>query len=60
VPVVGTTQPTIVTLGALSGPALNIFTQLYTVARFDSLNPAVRIATITFGGQFFTVKQRSW
>ena len=60
VPVVGTTQPTIVALGALSGPDLNIFTQLYTVARFDSLNPAVRIATITFGGQFFTVKQRSW
>jgi hypothetical protein len=59
-PDVGTTQPTIVTLGPLSGPALNIFTQPYTVSPFASVNPSVRYATITFSGQFFTIKQLSW
>jgi hypothetical protein len=60
VPTVGTTQPTIVTLGALQGPVLDIFTLPYTVSPFTSVTPAIRYATITFGGQFFTVKQRSW
>jgi hypothetical protein len=59
-PIVGTTQPTIVTLGPLSGPVLNIFTQPYTVSPFVSVNRVVRYATITFSGQFFTIKQLSW
>ena len=59
-PVIGTTQPTIVSLGDLTGPVLNIFTQGYTVNAFDSLTNAIRRATITFGGQIFTIKQSSW
>jgi len=53
--------PSIVTLGGLSGPVLNIFTQVYTVTPFTgSLTPVTRKARITFGGQIFTVKQSSW
>src|SRR5262249_39116721 len=59
-PTVGTTQPTMITLGLLSGPTLNIFTQPYTVAPFISLTNGVRKGTITFGGQIYTVKQTSW
>jgi hypothetical protein len=60
-PSVGTTQPSIVTVGPLEGPLLDIFTLPYTVWPFtSSVTPAVRYATITFGGQLFTVKQRSW
>ena len=60
-PLVGVDLPTIVTLGPLSGPALNIFTQPYTVSPFTtSLTAAIRRARITFGGQIFIVKQTSW
>ena len=59
-PTVGTSQPTIINLGALSGPVSNIFTLPYTVANFNSLVNAVRRGTITFGGQVFSVKQTSW
>jgi hypothetical protein len=53
--------PTIVTLGSVSGPVLNIFTQLYDVLPFVNVGPPVtRRARITFGGQIFTVKQSSW
>jgi hypothetical protein len=60
IPVVGGTQPTITVLGPLVGPANNVFTQPYTVSVFTSPVNAVRRATITFGGQIFTVKQTSW
>jgi hypothetical protein len=60
-PSVGTTQPSIVTIGPLQGPVLDIFTLPYTVWPFtSSVTPVIRYATITFGGQLFTVKQRSW
>ncbi len=59
-PVAGTTQPSIVSLGALTGPTLNIFTQAYTVNAFNSLTNATRRATVTFGGQLYTIKQTSW
>jgi len=59
-PVNGTTQPTIVTLGVLTGPLANIFTQPYTVTPFSTLTFGVRFAHIIFGGQIFTVKQTSW
>ncbi len=60
VPSVGTTQPSIVSIGSLQGPVLDIFTLPYAVSPFTSVTPAIRYATITFGGQLFTVKQRSW
>jgi hypothetical protein len=56
----GADLPTIVTLGSLSGPTLNIYTQDYTVAPFSSLTVAVRYAHITFGGRIYTIKQTSW
>jgi hypothetical protein len=60
-PTVGVDLTSIVTLGALSGPASNIFTQDYSVSPFTStLTAAIRKARITFGGQIFVVKQTSW
>jgi hypothetical protein len=59
-PIVGVDLPSIVTLGALTGPVLNIFTQEYTVSPFSSLTVAVRFARISFGGQIFSIKQTSW
>jgi hypothetical protein len=59
-PSIGTDQPRIVTLGTLEGPVSNIFTLPYMVTLFPSTTTAVRLATITFGGQIFTVKQTSW
>ena len=59
-PSIGTDQPSIVTLGTLEGPVSNIFTLPYMVTLFPSTTTAVRLATITFGGQIFTVKQTSW
>ncbi len=60
-PVVGVDLPSIVTLGLLSGPVSNIFTQQYDVLQFTGmLTPVVRRARITFGGQIFIVKQSSW
>jgi len=61
VPVVGTSQTSIITLGTLTGPALNIFTLPYTVELFPPpLSPYIRRATITFGGQILLIKQTSW
>jgi hypothetical protein len=60
VPDVGATQPAITALGPLVGPVDSIFTQPYTVGVFTSPINAVRRATITFGGQIFTIKQTSW
>jgi hypothetical protein len=60
VPGTGTTQPSMITLGPLTGPITNIFTQGFTVSPFHSLTTGVRIGHITFGGQIFTVKQSSW
>lgn len=60
-PTVGVDLPTIVTLGTLSGPVLNIFTQEYEVSPFTGvLTPVIRKARISFGGTIFTVKQSSW
>ncbi len=60
-PLTGVDLPSIVTLGPLGGPALNIFDQPYTVSPFVSpLTAAIRRARITFGGQIFIVKQASW
>ncbi len=59
-PTVGTDQPTIVTLGALSGPTLNIYALPYSVAPFSSVVTATRLSHITFGGQIFAIKQTSW
>ena len=53
--------PSIVTLGTLSGPTLNIFTQEYTVSPFTGqLTPVIRRGRISFGGRIFIVKQSSW
>jgi large repetitive protein len=57
---VGADLPSIVTLGALTGPVFSISTQNYSVSPFTSLTIAVRYAHISFGGQVFTVKQTSW
>ncbi len=60
-PDVGTSQTSIIELGTLTGPSLNIFTQPYTVLRFPPpVTPYTRKALITFGGAIFTVKQTSW
>jgi hypothetical protein len=60
VPVVGTDQPGFVSLGTLTGPFSNIFTQEYTLAPFSSLTRVSRSARVTFGGQILTVKQTSY
>ena len=57
---VGTDQPGIISLGALSGPTLGIFTQPFVVNSFSSTSRATRTATITLGGQIFTVRQTSY
>jgi len=60
-PTVGTTQPSFITLGGLSGPVSNIFSLPYTVSSFTtSLTASVRIGAVTFGGQVLTIKQLSW
>jgi len=60
-PAVGTTQPSFITLDALSGPVANIFSLPYAVSPFTtSLTAAVRLGTVTFGGQILTIKQLSW
>jgi hypothetical protein len=61
IPTVSVDLPQIVTLGPLTGPVNNIFTQMYDVGQFnDSVTPVSRRVHITFGGQIFTVKQTSW
>jgi hypothetical protein len=59
-PAVGTDQPSFISLGPLSGPVGNIFTQPYTLPPFAPITPQVRFGNITFGGQIFLVKQVSW
>jgi hypothetical protein len=59
-PVVGTDQPSFITLGSLFGPSSNIFTLPYGVSPFSSITPSLRLGRITFGGQIFVVKQTSY
>jgi hypothetical protein len=59
-PSVGTSQPSIVTIGNLSVPTLSIFTLPYTVAPFISAVAGTRKANITFGGKVYAIKQTSW
>jgi hypothetical protein len=49
-----------ITLGPLSGPVYNIWTQPYTVAPFNSFVTFIRLLYINISGQMFTVKQTSW
>jgi hypothetical protein len=55
-----TDQPTIVTLGALQGPVLNIYTLPYTVGPYNPMMQGMRKMSINFGGQIYTIKQTSW
>lgn len=59
-PTVGVDQPSIVTLGPLTGPVSNIWTQPFTVLPFSSVVANVRRANLSFGGQVLVIKQRSW
>jgi hypothetical protein len=59
-PAVGTNQPTIVTLGSLTGPTGNIFTLPFVVMNYNSTVTGIRTMVISFGGQLFTIKQTSW
>jgi len=56
----GTNQPTIVTLGTLSGPVGSIYTLPFTVVSYNSTVTGIRTMVISFGGQLFTIKQTSW
>jgi hypothetical protein len=56
----GTNQPTIVTLGTLSGPVGSIYTLPFTVISYNSTVTGIRTMVISFGGQLFTIKQTSW
>ena len=58
-PAVGADQSFLSLIG-LTGPANDLFTETYSVSSFNSLVNAVRVGTITFGGQLFTVKQTSY
>jgi hypothetical protein len=60
VPDVGTSQPSIVTIGTLTGPTLNIYTLPYTVNPYIAAAAVSRKAYITFGGQLYAIKQTSW
>jgi len=57
-PVVGSSPE--ITLGPLSGPVYNIWTQPYTVAPFNSFVTFIRKLYINISGQLFTAKQTSW
>jgi hypothetical protein len=58
---IGTDQPGFISLLSLTGPVLDIFTQPFNVAPFDTpLTAVIRRGRITFGGQIFVVKQVSW
>ena len=59
-PTTGTTQPSFITLLSLTGPVTNLFTLDYVVTPFNTLNRVVRTGQIVFGGQLFTVKQKSY
>jgi hypothetical protein len=60
-PTIGTDEPSFIALAPLSGPLLDIFTQPFTIAPFDTpLTAAIRRGRITFGGQIFWIKQVSW
>lgn len=49
-----------ITLGPLSGPVNSIWTQPYSVPRFDFLTAWIRQLYISISGQLFTIKQTSW
>ena len=49
-----------VTLGGISGPVANVFTQAYTVAPFSSATNATRVTSVNVGGNLFQIKQRSF
>ncbi len=49
-----------VTLGPLSGPVYNIFTQPYIVPRYDCFVTWIRTLYISISGQMFAIKQTSW
>jgi hypothetical protein len=59
-PAFGTTQPSFITLGDLTGPANNIFTLPYTVSPFSSLSVTTRFGRINLGGATLTIKQTSY
>jgi hypothetical protein len=61
-PAVSVSQPVagMVTLGTMTGPVSSVYTLPYTVAPFASAGPAMRRATVTIGGQVFSIKQMSW
>jgi hypothetical protein len=59
-PAVSSSQPGAVTTGAPTGAAAGVFNESFTVSPFNSASNAVRVVTITAGGQNFTVKQTSW
>jgi len=56
-PPAGSSEPYI-DVGTVSSPPL--FSIPFTVQPYISLNPSIRIGTVTFGGQVHTVKQTSW
>jgi len=60
-PTIGTDAPSFISLRPLSGPVLDVFTQPFTIAPFETtLTAVIRRGRITFGGQIFVVKQVSW
>jgi all-beta uncharacterized protein len=56
-PLAGSSEP-FIDVGTVSPPPL--FSIPFTVHPYVSLNPAIRLGTVTFGGQVHTVKQTSW
>ncbi len=58
-PTNGVTQ-SFISLEQLLGPTANVFTQEYSVPAFNVLTRVVRTGQINFGGQLFTVKQKSY
>jgi hypothetical protein len=62
-PQVSTNQPSIIGLGALSGPTGDIYTQPYFIKPplpYSPVDLLPRYMQIIFGGQIFTVKQYPW
>jgi hypothetical protein len=57
-PPAGSSEP-FIDVGTVSPPP-PLFSIPFTVQPYISLNPAIRLGTVTFGGQIHTVKQTSW